>query len=174
MRAPLLPFDMQGFCRAVDQARQDRGLDWNATMREINLPFQGTPSIPIHLSTVRGMAGMRSVTSAVALQVLRWLGRAPEDFLAGPSPWPPAATTLPEPGPGRILRCNTAALHAGLDIVRRERSLTWKQVAAEIPVFTPSMLTNLACGPLIGFPRVMYLTQWLGQPAVTFVRICSR
>jgi hypothetical protein len=40
-----------------------------------------------------------------------------------------------------------------------------------LPGFTASMLTNLATGPLIGFPRVMLLTQWLGQPAAHFVRV---
>jgi hypothetical protein len=37
--------------------------------------------------------------------------------------------------------------------------------------FTASMLTNLSTGPLIGFPRVMLLTQWLGRPAADFVRV---
>jgi hypothetical protein len=36
------------------------------------------------------------------------------------------------------------------------------------------MLTNLATGPLIGFPRVMMIPQWLGLPAANFVRECSR
>jgi hypothetical protein len=36
------------------------------------------------------------------------------------------------------------------------------------------MLTNLASGPLIGFPRVMALTQWLGRPASDFVRARSK
>jgi hypothetical protein len=39
-----------------------------------------------------------------------------------------------------------------------------------LPGFTESMLTNLSTGPLIGFPRVMILTQWLGRPAASFVR----
>jgi hypothetical protein len=36
------------------------------------------------------------------------------------------------------------------------------------------MLTNLANGPLIGFPRVMALVQWLGRPASDFVRARSK
>jgi hypothetical protein len=32
------------------------------------------------------------------------------------------------------------------------------------------MLANLATGPLIGFPRVMLITQWLHRPAADFVR----
>jgi hypothetical protein len=77
---------------------------------------------------------MIAVTSAVVLQVLRWLRRTPESFLAG-----------------------------------RDQN----GVAKEMAGFTPSMLTNLPTGPLIGFPRVMVLTQWLGRPAADFVRARS-
>jgi hypothetical protein len=52
--------------------------------------------------------------------------------------------------------------------------MTWSEVAGEIRGFTPAMLTNLANGPLIGFPRVMALTQWLGRPASDFVRARAR
>jgi hypothetical protein len=72
------------------------------------------------------------------------------------------------------LRFDTAALHAALDAKRRERGQTWREVASELPGFTPNMLTNLASGPLIGFPRVMTLTQWLGRPAADFVRARSK
>jgi hypothetical protein len=65
-------------------------------------------------------------------------------------------------------------MHAALDAKRGERGLTWNEVASEIRGFTPGMLTNLAKGPLIGFPRVMALTQWLGCPASHFVRARSR
>jgi hypothetical protein len=116
------------------------------------------------------MTRKRSVTSAVVLQILRWLERAPESFLSDGGAGAAAGEILPEPGPGRILRFDTRALHAALDAERRRRGLTWKQAAAELPGFSESMLTNLAAGPLIGFPRVMLLTQWMGQPAVHFVR----
>jgi hypothetical protein len=158
---------MHGLAAALDAAREARGLSWVALLKEINLPFEGTPSIPISLSTIRGMTRKRSVTSGVVLQILRWLERAPESFLSGDGA---AGEALPEPGAGRILRFDTSALHAALDAERRRRGLTWKQAAAELPGFSDSMLTNLATGPLIGFPRVMLLTQWVGQPAVRFVR----
>jgi hypothetical protein len=168
MSAPLRSFDMHGLAAALDAAREARGLSWVAVLKEINIPFEGTPSIPISLSTIRGMTRKRSVTSGVVLQILRWLERAPESFLSDAAP--SAGEILPEPGPGRILRFDTSALHAALDAERRRRGLTWKQAAAELPGFSESMLTNLATGPLIGFPRVMLLTQWVGQPAVHFVR----
>jgi hypothetical protein len=152
----------------------DIKLTWDELAAEINEPFKHTPSIPISVGTLRTMTTKRSVTSAVVLQVLRWLRRTPESFLAGSSPTPGPEEELREAGPSHILRFDTAAIHAALDAKRRERGLTWKEVASEIPGFTPSMLANLAKGPLIGFPRVMGLTQWLGRPASDFVRARSR
>jgi len=52
--------------------------------------------------------------------------------------------------------------------------MTWSEVARALPGFAPGMLTNLANGPLIGFPRVMALPQWLGRPASDFVRARAR
>ena len=108
-------------------------------MAEINKAFEGTPSIPISISTVRGTDKKNSVTSAVVLQVLRWLGRTPESFLSVRVAAPQASETLPDPGPGRVLRFDTRAMHAALDTERRKRGLTWKQVAGELPRFTESM-----------------------------------
>jgi hypothetical protein len=175
MRTLLRDFDMQGLYTALDAARRERGLSWVALMTEINKPFHGTPSIPISVSTVRGMRNKKSVTSAVVLQVLRWLRRTPESFLSGNNAAPvihemQMHEMLPDPGPSRILRFDTRAMHAALDAERVKRGMKWKQVSDELPGFTESMLRNLATGPLIGFPRVMLLTQWLGRPAASFVR----
>ena len=170
MRTPLRRFDMQELHSSIEAARRARGLTWAELMVEINKPFEGTPSIPINVSTVRGMLKKNSVTSSVVLQILRWLGRTQESFLAGATAVPQPGEILPEPGPGRILRFNTRALHEALDAERLRRGMTWKQVAGELPGFTQSMITNLATGPLIGFPRVMMITQWVGRPAASFVR----
>lgn len=172
--APLRPFDMLRFHAELDAARQARGFTWAGLAADINIAFDGTPSIPINPSTLRTMPHKNSVTSAVVLQTLRWLRRAPEEFLAGTGEPVAADTKLPEPGAGRVLRLDTVALHAALDAERVRRGLTWKQVSAELPNFTPGMLTNLAGGPLIGFPRVMFLSQWLGVPLARFVRDRSR
>jgi hypothetical protein len=72
---------------------------------------------------------------------------------------------------GRILRFDTTTrIFNALNAKRLQRGMTWRQVAGELPSFTESMLSNLRSGPLIGFPRVMELTQWAGLPAVTSVR----
>jgi hypothetical protein len=174
MRDPLCNFDMHALQAALDDERRDRGLSWTELMAEINEPFQGTSSLPISMTTIRTMSAKRSVTSAVVLQVLRWLSRTPESFLAGRNAASEANEALSAAGPSRILRFDTRAMHAALHAERIRRGMTWRQVAQELPGFTESMLTNLATGPLIGFPRVMMIPQWLGVPAASFVRERSR
>lgn len=171
---PVRPFDMRAFHAALDAERRARSLSWTELADEINEPFQGTPSIPITPGTLRTMLSKRSVTSAVVLQALRWLGRCPESFLAGAGKSLPPGELFSPNDRSLILRFDTQALHAALDARRTQCSMTWKQVARELPGFTQAMLTNLAAGPLIGFPRVMSLTQWLGCPAADFVRRRSR
>ena len=173
MDTRLRRFEMNRFCDALEEARRERGLTWAEVMAEVNKAFEGTTSIPISLGTVRGMAKKSSVTSGVVLQMLRWMRRSPESFLAGESA-SRAEEMLPEPGPGRVLRFDTRAMYEALDAQRRARGMTWKQVASELRGFSESMLTNLATGPLIGFPRVMMLTQWLERPAAHFVRVRSK
>jgi hypothetical protein len=171
MQPVLLRFDMHALQAVLNAERQARGLTWPELALAINRPFEGTTSIPISVSTLSGMTKKRSVTSAVVLQVLAWLGRTPESFLAGRTAAPGDGEQLPDAGPGHVLRFDTRAIYEALNARRRERALTWKQAARELPGFTENMLTNLAGGPLIGFPRVMALTQWLGRPAADFVRV---
>lgn len=166
----LCEFDMKAFHAALDAERQVRHLSWAELTSEINEPFRDTSSLPISVTTIRNMPTKRSVTSAVVLQVLRWMGRTPESFLSGRISAPRAEEMLPIGGPSRILRFDTRAMHAALNAERLRRKVSWKQVAGELPGFTESMLTNLAMGPLIGFPRVMLIPQWLEVPAANFVR----
>jgi hypothetical protein len=168
---------MHALIDALEAARRARELTWVSLTAEINRPFHGTPSIPISIGTIRSMRTKRVVTSAVVLQILRWLGRTPESFLRGQGAGPDTPDTdqaLPEPGPGRILRFDTAAMYVAINAERVRRGITWKQLAAELPGFTESMLKNLANGPLIGFPYAMMIPQWLGCPAATFVRVHRR
>ncbi len=170
----LWDFDMHALHAALDAERRARHLTWIELAAEINEPFRGISSLPISVTTIRNMLAKRSVTGTVVLQILRWLGRTPESFLSGRHVEPAASETLPVAGSSRILRFDTRALHAALSAERIRQGMTWKQVASEIPGFTEGMLTSLAAGPLIGFPRVMMITQWLGFPAASFVRDRSR
>jgi transcriptional regulator with XRE-family HTH domain len=165
---------MSAFHAELDGQRRARGLSWTQLAAEINRPFESTPSIPINPGTLRDMLKKQSVTSAVVLQVLRWLGRTPESFLSGQPRSGSREEELPEAGTDRVLRFDTRSLYEALQQERLRRGLSWERVADELPGFTSSTLTNLATGPLIGFPRVMTLTQWLNRPAATFVRARSR
>ena len=167
-------FDLKGFHRHLDQERLKRGLSWTELATEINRPFIDTPSIPIHPATLRDMPKKKSVTSAVILQALRWLGESPEAFLVPPVEGSLEQAALPRTELNQVLRLDTRALHEALNTERQRRGMTWAQVALELPGFRPGMLTNLANGPLIGFPRVMLLTQWLNKPIAEFVRGCLR
>ena len=167
-------FAIRTFHAELDEQRRARGLSRAQLAAEINRPFESTPSIPISPGTLRGMLKKRSVTSAVILQALRWLGRTPESFLSGATRSASPDEQLPEAGHDRILRFDTRAIYAALQQERLRRGLSWQQVADALPGSTLSMLTNLASGPLVGFPRVMTITQWLGRPAATFVRSRSR
>lgn len=167
-------FDLKSFHHVLDQRRRQRGLTWSELAAEVNRPFAGLSSIPISVGTIRGIATKSSVTSAVVLQLLRWMGDAPESFLQTSPREPLIHERLPHAESNQILRFDTRALYDALDKARMEHRLTWQEVAGELPGFTSSMLTNLKSAPLIGFPRVMLLTQWLGSPAADFVRACAR
>jgi len=167
-------FDMVTLHAALDHERRARALSWADVTAEINKPFKHTTSIPISVSTLRGLTSKRSVTSAVVLQVLRWLGCSPEDFLAGRLGQSSDNEKLLRAAPNQIPRFDTRAMYEALDVERRRRGISWREVASELPGFTPNMLANLRSGPLIGFPRVMFLTQWLNCPASRFVRCCAR
>jgi hypothetical protein len=95
---------------------------------------------------------------------------SPEAFLVPPDEEPEKEAALPEAAMNHVLRLDTHALHTALEAERKRRGMTWAEVAAELPGFQQAMLTNLATGPLIGFPRVMLLTQWLRVPLSRFVR----
>jgi hypothetical protein len=162
-------FDRHALYEAVDAEREARGITWSDLVRELNRVFEGKPSLPFALSTIKGIRDKRAVTSAVILQLLRWLDRPPEDFISDAVPVL-GSVALPKIPAAQVLRTESKALHAALDRTRIERGMTWRQVADQRPETQPPMLTNLAKGPLIGFPQLTRITQWMGQPVASFVR----
>jgi hypothetical protein len=162
-------FDMSALYDAVDAQREARGLTWSDLLRELNEVFEDKPSLPFAMSTIRGIRDKRSVTSAVILQLLRWLDRPPEAFVRQAVPVS-GSVALPKVPATQVLRVDTKSLHAALDRARIERGMTWREVAGQLADTQVPMLTNLAKGPLIGFPQLTRITQWLGQPVANFVR----
>ena len=101
------------------------------------------------------------------LFMLRWLDRAPEDFLTG-AVVDVGDLLLPEAGPDRRLRWDLSQLHEELNDQRQQQGLTWAELADGLGC-TPSRLTNLRTAGLADMDLVMRITQWLRQPAAAFI-----
>ena len=169
---PALPvFDCGAMFSALDDERRDRGWDWNALAEELwqqseelNARRADHPLCPGAVSRL----GKREATSCqYALFMLRWLGRAPEDFLTGPVV-DVGDVRLPGAGPDSRLRWDLNQLHAALNEQRQERGWTWTQLAQALDC-SPSRLTNLRTARLADMSLAMRVTQWLGRPAATFI-----
>lgn len=160
--------ELKALYDALDRQRRERGLSWAAVTREIN-GFK-TGGHPLATSTITGLNSRTVAEGDGILQMLLWLGRSPESFVPGVKEADSERFRLREPGGDRILRWDTKALHSALNAERQARGMTWREVAPQIGGFTPAMLSNLAKGGRVGFPGVMRIVGWLGQPASAFTR----
>ncbi len=167
--SPDKEFDVRALYDAIDAQRAARGLSWKEVAAEVS--ERCTRLRPIALSTIIGLKDQPRGEGDGILQMLVWLRRTPESFIPGVADPRSACFVNPTLAPGEILRWDTRALHAAIDVRRRARESTWGETARELSGFTPGMLTTLAKGGRIGFPRVMRLVLWLGEPAATFTRV---
>lgn len=168
---PLGNFDLRALYVALDAQRAARALTWAAARRQINAVGDAPSIHPIAASTIAGLRNKRLAEANGVLQMLRWLGRSPESFVAGSSPELAASAPLPT-GVQGVFRFDTRRLFAALDEKRDTRGLTWDQMARETGV-PASHAKGLARGGRTAFPAVMRLTGWLGRPASDFVRLTS-
>lgn len=159
-------FDLNALYHALDAARGARELSWTAAAREINR-FK-TGGHPIAVSTLTGLETRDNGEGDGILQMLLWLRRSPESFIPDFPDADAGRYQLGQVPQEQILRWDARALHAALDARRQERGLSWRAVAEEIGGFTAPMLTRMAKGGRVGFPRVMRIVRWLDAPAVTF------
>jgi hypothetical protein len=169
-------FDLRALYEALDEQRRARDMTWAAVAREVSRipPGQRAEGHPIAPSTITSLETKRVGEGDGILAMLLWLGRSPESFIPGFEGAEAERYRLPE-GLSReqCLRWDTRALHAALNARRQDRRMTWKQVAGEIGGCTPGMLMNLSKGGRVGFPGVMRLVRWLGQPAADFTRVAG-
>lgn len=163
-------FDLKALYTALDEQRRARGLSWAAATREINALSAGLPSRRIATSTVMGLATKERVEADGVLQMLLWLDRTPESFMPGRGGAAGPEERLPRVGPTRILRFDVTAIYEALNARRRERGLSWPEVAAELRITNTRSLKRMARGGRTSFPHVMDLCAWLGQPAAAFTR----
>jgi hypothetical protein len=164
-------FDFRALYDALDRQRRARQLTWAGVAREVSA--RRTWRRPISPSTIARLKHQEVGEGDGILQLLLWLGRAPESFCPDASPSDPERHRLPDLTRGQILRWDTRSLFAAADARRLQRRLTWVELARQVGEFTPGMLRNLAKGGRIDFPRVMRLVRWLERPAVEFMYIAD-
>lgn len=164
-------FDGAALIAALDAERIRRRLDWNGLAvelygqsAELNARLGDHALCPGALVRT---AKRGTMSCQYALTLLRWIGRPPEEFVAGAEP-ASSNVALPFAGPDQRLRWDLPALHATLDRRRRERGLTWAALG-ELLGCTPGRLTNLRTARLADMELTMRVTQWLGEPAARFI-----
>jgi hypothetical protein len=169
-------FDVAALFEALDAQRRSRALSWAGVARELwdlsaTLNLQRNDH-PISPATLTGMADLMDTSCQHALFMLRWLGRSPESFVPG-AVLDAESTALPAAGADRRLRWNLKRLYEALDAQRRERNMTWAQLAQELRC-TPSQLTGIRKARFaIGMRLAMRIAVWLGRPARDFIDVAA-
>lgn len=165
-------FDCKALFDALDVQRRDRGMGWYELADELweqssDLNAERGTDHPLCGGAVQRLQVRGATSCQYGLFMLRWLQRAPEDFLTG-SVVDVGDVRLPEAGRDSRLRWDLNQLHAALNEQRQQRNLTWAALAEELDC-TASRLTNLRTARLADMDLVMRVTQWLRQPAAVFI-----
>jgi hypothetical protein len=169
---PLPVFDCGALFNALDAQRRDRGLGWYELADELwqqSSDLNGTRASdhPLCGGAVQRLQERGATSCQYALFMLRWLRRAPEDFLTGPV-LDVGDVRLPQAGTDSRLRWDLNQLHSVLNDQRRKQKLTWADLAEKLDC-TPARLTNLRTARLADMDLAMRITQWLRQPAAAFI-----
>jgi hypothetical protein len=169
---PLPVFDCGALFNALDAQRRDRGLGWYELADELwqqSSDLNGTRASdhPLCGGAVQRLQERGATSCQYALFMLRWLRRAPEDFLTGPV-LDVGDVRLPQAGTDSRLRWDLNQLHSALNDQRRRQNLTWADLAEKLDC-TPARLTNLRTARLADMDLAMRITQWLRQPAAAFI-----
>jgi hypothetical protein len=170
---PTLPvFDCVALYDELDARRRDRGWSWYQLADELwrqseDLNARRGGDHPLCGGAVSRLRERGAMSCQYALFILRWLDRAPEDFLTGPVV-DVGEVQLPEAGAESRLRWDLGEVHALLNQQRQQQGLTWAALAAELDC-TPARLTNLRTARLADMDLVMRVTQRLVQPAAVFI-----
>jgi hypothetical protein len=170
MRA-LPVFDCEALFEALDAQRREHALGWYDLADQL---WQQSSALnaqlmdhPLCGGAVSRLQQRGATSCQYGLFMLRWLRRAPEEFLTGPVV-DVGDVALPQAGSDSRLRWKLSEVHAELNEQRRERDLTWAQLAGELNC-TPSRLTNLRTARFADMDLAMRTTQWLGRPAAAFI-----
>jgi hypothetical protein len=165
-------FDCGALFEALDVRRRDRGLGWYELADQLwqqssELNEQRGGDHPLCGGAVQRLEARGATSCQYALFMLRWLGRAPEEFLTG-AVVQVGDVRLPDVGPQSRLRWDLRQLHTALNEERTRQGLTWATLAEQLDC-TPSRLTNLRTARLADMDLVMRVTQWLRRPSAQFI-----
>jgi hypothetical protein len=169
----LAVFNFNAFVDAFDAERRSRGLGWYEFADELweqsaDLNARRPDDHCLCGGAISRLRTRGAASCQYALFMLRWLGRAPEEFLTGPAR-DVGDIRLAHAGVDSRLRWDLNALHSALNDERQQAGLTWTELAGEFGC-TPSRLTNLRTARLADMGLTMRITQWLRQPAAAFIR----
>lgn len=173
--SPRAEFDFAAFFTALDDRRREHQLDWYQLAAELWRQSSDLNAVredhPLCGGAVSRL-GMRGQTSCqYAMIMLRWLDRAPEEFVTGPLV-DIADSRLPSTDPAHRLRWDLHELHATIDARRRQEKLTWSELG-QVLHCTPSRLTNLKTAHHCDLALAMRAAHWTGKPAAAFVHAAS-
>jgi hypothetical protein len=173
MEVTLRKFNTDALYAALDAERIARDLSWSAVARQFwdldaELNRSRPHDHPFSASTIRSMKDRAQTSCQHALFMLRWLDRAPEQFLQ-PSADDPVAVRLPVVPVGKRLRWSLTALYAAADGTRSEDGLTWR-AAAERLGCQPGQLTGLRTATYAtNINLAMRIVQWSARPSTDFM-----
>jgi hypothetical protein len=68
------------------------------------------------------------------------------------------------------MRFDARALYDALDVQRRARGMSWREVAQEIGGISPSTLTRTKLGGRMEADGMLAMVRWLGRTAESFTR----
>ncbi|WP_353651259.1 hypothetical protein ABLG96_10455 [Nakamurella sp. A5-74] len=167
-------FDFDAFFAALDQQRRHHDLNWYELAdqlwdqsSDLNAVREDHPLCGGAVSRL----GRRGKTSCqYAMFMLRWLDRAPEEFLEGGGT--DAAAALPPADPAHRLRWDLAELHGAVDTRRCAQGLTWTELG-RILGCTPNRLTNLRSARECDLDLAMRAAQWTGHTPSAYIHPAS-
>ena len=168
---PIAEFDATALYAALNEKRLELGLSWSGAAKamwdlshELNSRRHDHPISP---ATLSGLALRGDTSCQHAAFMCRWLNRAPESFLVGAAP--STSDALPDVPADRRLRWDLKKLFDALDAQRRERALTWAELASDLRC-TPHQLSGLRRAKFaMSMNLAMRTVQWLHRPSSDFL-----
>lgn len=178
--SPQAEFDFAAFFAALDDQRREQQLDWYQLAAQL---WQQSSDLntarddhPLCGGAVSRLGRRGETSCQYAMFMLRWLDRAPEDFVTGQAADGAGVgigtTRLPAADPGHRLRWDLHELHAAIDARRRSEKLTWPELG-HVLLCTPGRLTHLKTARHCDLALAVRAAHWVGTPTTAFIHAAA-